>query len=45
MVIQKPRRSLSWTTYITPFNPVFWVCGVINVVVCSLALFFATNTE
>lgn len=45
LVIRKPRRSFSWTTYLTPFNVTFWLCAAANVLLASVALFVATNTK
>ncbi len=45
MVVQTPQRALSWTTYLTTMNPIFWVCAVANVLLCAFGLYIITNLE
>ncbi len=45
MVVQKPQRALSWTTYINTLDPTFWFSALANVLICALALYAITNME
>jgi len=43
MVLQSPRRSLSWMTFISPFKADFWLALSANLAICATALTLTTR--